>query len=80
MTAITSDAPAAAPPISFAFLAQVILIANSFIMLYPVVVMVLSAFKTTGEIFEHPLSRCPISRRSGTSPRCSAKPRCRPIS
>ena len=29
-------------------------------MLYPVVVMVLSAFKTTGEIFDTPL-RCPIS-------------------
>jgi raffinose/stachyose/melibiose transport system permease protein len=29
---------------------------NSFVMLYPVVVMVLSAFKTTGEIFEHPFA------------------------
>jgi ABC-type sugar transport system, permease component len=42
--------------LSFALLAQIILIANSFIMLYPVVVMVFSAFKTTGEIFEHPFA------------------------
>lgn len=56
MTALTSQAPASRQPISFALLAQVILIANSFIMLYPVVVMVLSAFKTTGEIFEHPFA------------------------
>lgn len=56
MTAIASDPPATRQSLSFAFLAQVILIANSFIMLYPVVVMVLSAFKTTGEIFEHPFA------------------------
>jgi raffinose/stachyose/melibiose transport system permease protein len=56
LTALTSQAPASRQPISFALLAQVILIANSFIMLYPVVVMVLSAFKTTGEIFEHPFA------------------------
>jgi raffinose/stachyose/melibiose transport system permease protein len=42
--------------ISYAVLVQAILILNSFIMLYPVVVMVLSAFKTTGEIFEHPFA------------------------
>ncbi|NIX76386.1 carbohydrate ABC transporter permease [Microvirga sp. c23x22] len=41
---------------SFAFLAQIILILNSFVMLYPVVVMVFSAFKSTGEIFEHPFA------------------------
>ena len=56
MTAIASDTPATRQPISFALLVQIILIANSFIMLYPVVVMVLSAFKTTGEIFEHPFA------------------------
>lgn len=56
MTAITNDTPAARQAIPFVLLAQVILIANSFIMLYPVVVMVLSAFKTTGEIFEHPFA------------------------
>ena len=56
LTAIASDTPASRQPISFALLAQIILIANSFIMLYPVVVMVLSAFKTTGEIFEHPFA------------------------
>jgi len=56
LTAIASDTPATRQPISFALLAQVILIANSFIMLYPVLVMVLSAFKTTGEIFEHPFA------------------------
>jgi len=56
LTAIASDPPATRQSLSFAFLAQVILIANSFIMLYPVVVMVLSAFKTTGEIFEHPFA------------------------
>ena len=56
MTAVTSDTPATRQAIPFVLLAQVILIANSFIMLYPVVVMVLSAFKTTGEIFEHPFS------------------------
>ena len=43
-------------PISFSFLVQIILIANSFIMLYPVVVMVFSAFKGTAEIFEHPFA------------------------
>ena len=48
--------PASPRPITFAFLVQIILIMNSFIMLYPVVVMVLSAFKTTGEIFEHPFA------------------------
>jgi len=48
--------PASPRPITFAFLVQIILITNSFIMLYPVVVMVLSAFKTTGEIFEHPFA------------------------
>ena len=56
MTAITSDTPATRQAVPFVLLAQVILIANSFIMLYPVLVMVLSAFKTTGEIFEHPFA------------------------
>jgi raffinose/stachyose/melibiose transport system permease protein len=54
LTAMAS--PASPRPITFAFLVQIILITNSFIMLYPVVVMVLSAFKTTGEIFEHPFA------------------------
>jgi raffinose/stachyose/melibiose transport system permease protein len=52
----TMASPASPRPITFAFLVQIILITNSFIMLYPVVVMVLSAFKTTGEIFEHPFA------------------------
>ena len=52
----TMASPASPRPITFAFLVQIILIMNSFIMLYPVVVMVLSAFKTTGEIFEHPFA------------------------
>ena len=43
-----NTAPGSFRPISFAFLAQIILIANSFIMLYPVVVMIFSAFKGTG--------------------------------
>ena len=34
------------------FLAGVLLTANTFIMVFPVVIMVLSSFKTTGEIFE----------------------------
>jgi raffinose/stachyose/melibiose transport system permease protein len=53
---MASHPPASPRPITFAFLVQIILITNSFIMLYPVVVMVLSAFKTTGEIFEHPFA------------------------
>ncbi len=44
MTAMASQRPASPRPITFAFLVQIILIMNSFIMLYPVVVMVLSAF------------------------------------
>lgn len=34
------------------FLAAILLAANSFVMLYPVVVMVLSGFKTTAELFD----------------------------
>ena len=80
LTAIASDTPATRQPISFALLAQVILIANSFIMLYPVVVMVLSAFKTTGEIFEHPFALPDFTQVAELRQACSAKPRCRPIS
>ena len=54
---------AAARPISFTFLVQIVLIANSFIMLYPVVVMIFSAFKGTAEIFEHPFALPDFQRR-----------------
>jgi raffinose/stachyose/melibiose transport system permease protein len=56
LTRTASHSPAPPRSVSLAFMAQIILIANSFVMLYPVLVMVLSAFKTTGEIFEHPFA------------------------
>jgi raffinose/stachyose/melibiose transport system permease protein len=37
-------------------LAAALLILNSFVMLYPVIVMILSGFKTTGEIFDSPFA------------------------
>lgn len=37
-------------------LLQIILVANTFLMLFPIVIMVLSAFKPTMEIFQHPFA------------------------
>lgn len=37
-------------------LLQVILVANTFLMLFPIVIMVFSAFKPTAEIFQHPFA------------------------
>jgi raffinose/stachyose/melibiose transport system permease protein len=37
-------------------LLQIILIANTFLMLFPIVIMLFSAFKPTAEIFQHPFA------------------------
>jgi raffinose/stachyose/melibiose transport system permease protein len=37
-------------------LLQIFLVANSFLMLFPIVIMVFSAFKPTAEIFQHPFA------------------------
>jgi raffinose/stachyose/melibiose transport system permease protein len=56
LTIATTHPTTSSREFSYTFLVQIILILNSFVMLYPVVVMILSAFKTTGEIFEHPFA------------------------
>ncbi len=51
-----AEARGAAPIKLQPFLLQVLLIANSVLMLYPILVMVFSAFKDTGQIYDSPFS------------------------
>ncbi len=60
MTAAALPAAAATrrpPPIGLQpFLLQILLVANSILMLYPILVMVFSAFKNTGDIYDRPFA------------------------